>query len=42
MNALTPESEQREYIERAAAALLELQDQMKRQAPAPMPQYERD
>jgi len=42
MNALTPESEQREYVERCRKAYLELADQMKRQAPAPMPQYERD
>jgi hypothetical protein len=42
MNHLTPEPEQRAYIERCRAALLELQDQMKRQAPAPMSQYERD
>jgi len=42
MNHLTPEPEQREYVERARKAYLELVDEMKRQAPAPMPQYERD
>jgi len=42
MNYLTLESEQREYIERARKAYLELVDEMKRQPPAPMPQYERD
>jgi hypothetical protein len=42
MNALTPESEQRAYIERCKQATIELADQMKRQQPAPMPQYGRD
>jgi hypothetical protein len=42
MNYLTPESEQRAYIERCKQAYLELADAQKRQPPAPMPQYERD
>jgi hypothetical protein len=42
MNHLTPESEQREYIDRCKKAYLEMVDEMKRQAPAPMPYYPRD
>jgi hypothetical protein len=38
MNAHTPESEQREYLNKAHKAL----EEMKREQAAPMPQYERD